>query len=259
VKLTAFDRMFSARVATGTTNLGYSDGSNSSSGDLSGGGDVIGQPGDSTVVGLRSLVSLGSNMGDNTVGSVLTTISSSPWIAKFALSSNTGHDTTYNEVAASGATETLDVSSYRAHDVTLTADCTFTFTGATNNQFWLFTLILRQDGTGGWTTTWPGSVVWQDGAPTLDETAGTFSVLTFFTVDGGTTWVGFLAGGGGGSGGTLDGLSDVTITAVAEDDTLRYDGSTWINDNRRWEAVTNGVDTFVWEGTDLVHEWNGSY
>lgn len=89
MKLSAFDRAFSARVATGTTTLGFASGSNSAEGDLAGGGDVIGTPGDYTVVGLRSVVSLGSNMGDNTVGSVLTTISSSPWIAKFALPSNT--------------------------------------------------------------------------------------------------------------------------------------------------------------------------
>ena len=57
----------------------------------------------------------------------------------------------------------------------------------------------------------------------------------------------------------LDDLGDVTITAPAEDDTLRYVDGEWINDNRRWEAVTDGEDVFVWEGDDLVHEWNGAY
>jgi hypothetical protein len=60
---------------------------------------------------------------------------------------------------------------------------------------------------------------------------------------------------GGGGVSDLDDLGDVIITAPAEDDTLRYDGSVWVNDNRRWEAVTNGTDVFVWEGSDLVHEW----
>jgi len=101
-------------------------------------------------------------------------------------------------VAASGATETLDLASGNVHDVTLTADCTLTFTGATNGVACSFTLLLRQDGTGGWTTTWPGSVVWAGGtAPTLDETASTTAVLTFFTLDGGTVWYGFPTGGGG--------------------------------------------------------------
>jgi hypothetical protein len=104
-----------------------------------------------------------------------------------------------NTVAAAGATETLDLGDGNVHDVTLSADCTLSFAGATAGVACSFTLVLRQDGTGGWTTTWPGSVVWAGGsAPTLDETASTVAVLTFFTLDGGTTWYGFPTGGGGG-------------------------------------------------------------
>jgi hypothetical protein len=54
----------------------------------------------------------------------------------------------------------------------------------------------------------------------------------------------------------LDDLTDVTITAPATDDDLRYNGAQWVNDPRKWEAVTNGENVFVWEGDDLVHEWN---
>jgi cytochrome c1 len=54
----------------------------------------------------------------------------------------------------------------------------------------------------------------------------------------------------------LDDLTDVTITAPAADDDLRYNGAQWVNDPRKWEAVTNGENVFVWEGDDLVHEWN---
>lgn len=104
-----------------------------------------------------------------------------------------------NTVAAAGATETLDLGDGNVHDVTLDEDCTLTFAGATAGVACSFTLLLRQDGTGGWTTTWPGSVVWAGGtAPTLDETASTVAVLTFFTLDGGTVWYGFPTGGGGG-------------------------------------------------------------
>jgi hypothetical protein len=106
-------------------------------------------------------------------------------------------------VAATGATETIDLANGNVFDETLTADCTFTFTGATAGVACSFTLLLGQDGTGGWTTTWPGSVVWAGGtAPTLSETASTVAVLTFFTLDGGTVWYGFPTGGGGVSGGT---------------------------------------------------------
>jgi hypothetical protein len=46
----------------------------------------------------------------------------------------------------------------------------------------------------------------------------------------------------------------VSITAPAENDTLRYVGGGWINDDRRWEPVWN-AGALVWDGTDLVMEW----
>jgi hypothetical protein len=117
--------------------------------------------------------------------------------AAFGGGTSSANDTSLSTVASAGGTETLDVSVARTHDVTLDADCTFTFTGAVTAEAWYFTLVLRQDGTGGWDATWPGSVVWPGGvAPTLDTTASTLEVLTFFTLDGGTTWYGFQSGGG---------------------------------------------------------------
>ena len=121
-------------------------------------------------------------------------------------------------VADAGAAATLDLVNGNVHDVTLTADCTLTFAGATADVACSFTLLLRQDGTGGWTTTWPGSIVWAGGsAPVLDETLSTVEVLTFFTLDGGTTWYGFPTGGGGGGGDlpvyTADSDTSVEITA----------------------------------------------
>jgi hypothetical protein len=58
-----------------------------------------------------------------------------------------------------------------------------------------FTLILKQDVTGGHAFTWPVSILWAGGtAPTLSTDASAVDVLTFATVDGGTTWFGMLAG-----------------------------------------------------------------
>ena len=97
-----------------------------------------------------------------------------------------------NTVAAAGTTETLDGDDYNIHDITLDESVTFTFTtGATVAQF---TLILRQDGSGGNSVTWPASVKWHSlTAPTILTTASAVHVLEFLTVDGGTTWRGFLA------------------------------------------------------------------
>ena len=123
-------------------------------------------------------------------------------------------------VAAAGATETLDLADGNVHDVTLDADCTLTFAGATNGVACSFTLVLRQDGTGGWTTTWPGSVVWAGGsAPTLDETASSVSVLTFFSLDGGTVWYGFSTGGGGNPATTVESETTWGISPAVGSDT----------------------------------------
>ncbi len=97
-------------------------------------------------------------------------------------------------LAAAGATETLDIENGNAFDITLDQACTFTFSNpiASGNMA-SFTLILRQDGTGGFATTWPASVDWTDGsAPTLVTTASSVTILGFITVDGGTIWHGFV-------------------------------------------------------------------
>lgn len=58
-----------------------------------------------------------------------------------------------------------------------------------------FTLILTQDATGGRTITFPASVKWSGGtAPTLTTTLNKKNILTFFTVDAGTTWFGSQVG-----------------------------------------------------------------
>ena len=72
----------------------------------------------------------------------------------------------------------------------MTGNVTFTFTGATSGVSCAFTLLLRQDGTGSRTVTWP-TVTWLTGtAPVLATTAGALSVLLFFSLNGGTTWYG---------------------------------------------------------------------
>ena len=96
----------------------------------------------------------------------------------------------------SGAAATVDLENGNFHKVTLTANCTFTFsnppaTGTAGS----FTLFLVQDGTGSRTVTWPGEVDWSAAtAPTLTTTAAAVDVLTFITLDGGTIWNGFVAG-----------------------------------------------------------------
>ena len=77
------------------------------------------------------------------------------------------------------------------------ATTTFTFSNPiASDDSTSFTLILTQDGTGSRAVTWPASVDWAGGtAPTLTTTATTgVDILTFMTVNAGTTWYGFVAG-----------------------------------------------------------------
>jgi len=108
----------------------------------------------------------------------------------------TGFSEALVENATSGATETLDLSTGTVFDITLSENCTFTFSNPpADGNGGSFTLILRQDGTGSHLATWPASVDWPAAtAPTLTTMANAVDILTFVTVDGGTVWYGFVAG-----------------------------------------------------------------
>jgi hypothetical protein len=148
-----------------------------------------------------------------------------------------GEGHTVNTVAASGTTETLDLASGNLHDVTLTDNCTFTFAGATAGVGCYLTLILRQDGTGSRTVTWPAEVEWPGGvAPTLSDGANEVDVLSFLSNDGGTTWFGLMAGSGGG---------------IIDSDDVRDAG--------RWEVIVSGtappVAVTTEDETDWIYGW----
>ena len=98
--------------------------------------------------------------------------------------------------ATSGSTDTISLTDGNGHNVTLTANCTFTFSAPpASGTSGSFTLFLNQDGTGSRTATWPGSVKWAGGtAPTLTTTASRTDILVFTTIDAGTIWYGAVSG-----------------------------------------------------------------
>ena len=100
------------------------------------------------------------------------------------------------ENLTSGATDTIDLTDGNVHDVTLTANCTFTFSNPpADGTSGTFTLFLNQDGTGSRTATWPSEVKWAGGtAPTLTTTASRTDILVFTTIDAGTIWYGAVSG-----------------------------------------------------------------
>ncbi len=97
---------------------------------------------------------------------------------------------------SAGATETIDLADGNVHTLTLDANCVLTFAGATNGVACSWTLGLAQDGSGNWTVDFPAAVVnGADLEDALDPTASTITWYSFWTLDGGTTVYGVVAGG----------------------------------------------------------------
>lgn len=80
---------------------------------------------------------------------------------------------------SSGATKTINWATSGVQKLTLSANCTISFSNPNEGGFYF--LELRQDGTGGRTVTWPANVKWAGGtAPTLTTTANRTDLITFY-------------------------------------------------------------------------------
>jgi len=99
-------------------------------------------------------------------------------------------------VGNSGTSLTIDASSSSGwiKTITLTGNCTFTLTGATSGRATVLELILSQDATGSRVVTWPASVKWSGGAPTLSTAANSVDRIVLTTYNAGTTWYADLIG-----------------------------------------------------------------
>lgn len=94
-------------------------------------------------------------------------------------------------VANTSTAYTIDLANGTLQILTLTGNCTFTFPSAAVGKS--FMLLLKQDGTGSRTVTWPAAVKWPSGtAPTMTATASRLDKYVF-TSDG-TNWYGSNAG-----------------------------------------------------------------
>jgi hypothetical protein len=78
----------------------------------------------------------------------------------------------------SGTAKTIDWNAGNVQYVTLTGDCTFTFSNPIAGA--RYCLMLKQDATGSRLATWPAAVLWSAGtAPTLTTTAAKVDIITF--------------------------------------------------------------------------------
>jgi hypothetical protein len=73
---------------------------------------------------------------------------------------------------------------------TVTSNITFSFSGVPSGKGACVSLVLTNGGN--YTVTWPTNLKWAEGTPPELTSSGT-DVLTFMTIDGGTTWYGSLS------------------------------------------------------------------
>ena len=94
--------------------------------------------------------------------------------------------------ALSGTTPTINASTSGAFTLTTSGNTTFTFSSVTSGRSVGFVLQLTAGGTH--TITWPASVDWAAATAPNAPASGETNVYVFWTVDGGTTWYGFVSG-----------------------------------------------------------------
>lgn len=94
----------------------------------------------------------------------------------------------------SGTTYNIDLSLSNIFDITLGNNVTFTFTNPPSSGTAMnATIILRQDATGSRTASFTNAKYTDGVTPILSTGANQIDVLTFFTINGGTTYFGTFA------------------------------------------------------------------
>jgi len=95
--------------------------------------------------------------------------------------------------ASTGAT-TLDLSASNFFNLTLTGSVTFTFSNSPSGRAFSFTVVAKQDATGGRTITWPaGSKYAGAVTPPATTTANAIDIWSVMTYDAGSTYIVSLA------------------------------------------------------------------
>ena len=148
--------------------------------------------GDVTLAGTQTLTNKTIAYADNTLTGVVGTTATQTLTNKTIEAGTFTNGYTEESVVANTSTAyTIDLANGTLQILTLTGNCTFTFPSAVVGKS--FMLLLKQDGTGSRTVTWPAAVKWPSStAPTMTATASRLDKYVF-TSDG-TNWYGSNAG-----------------------------------------------------------------
>lgn len=128
------------------------------------------------------------------------------------LRNSIGYD--YYNIITYASSLNIDMNNGTHQFVTLTGNPTISFSNFSSNGDF-FTLVLKQDGTGGRTVTWPGTITWPSGAVQPNSAANSVSYFDFIKLSTGAIYFRQFSSGGGGGGGGVSGPLSTTVDAIA--------------------------------------------
>lgn len=110
---------------------------------------------------------------------LLLTANSGVVVTGGTVNSSRGFSSVEYNAGNAGTSLTINFNNGANQRTTLTGNCTFTFINPVAGS--MYKLKLIQDGTGGRTVTFPGTVLWAGGvAPTLSTAGGAIDIVTFY-------------------------------------------------------------------------------
>lgn len=116
-------------------------------------------------------------------------------IATYSVKGVLGGEEGVQTVTTTGGAYALSLATANLLVVNMAGNPTFTMPAARAGRAVSFTLVLRQDTSGGRVPAWPSSIRWHGGAaPTVSSTPNSETMVTFMSWDGGSSWRGFYAG-----------------------------------------------------------------